>query len=62
MSTTHAVRACLITNPKSGKGGIDLNPILPVLAAHGWQVDVRQKLHGGMRPNSREQPSQTDMT
>lgn len=47
MSTQHPVRACLITNPKGGKGGIDLEPILPVLAAHGWQVDVRQKLHGG---------------
>lgn len=47
MSTTHTVRACLITNPRSGKGGIDLAPILPVLAAHGWQADVRQKLHGG---------------
>jgi YegS/Rv2252/BmrU family lipid kinase len=47
MSSTHAVRACLITNPKSGKGGIDLSPVLPILAAHGWQAEVRQKLHGG---------------
>ncbi len=47
MSTTHAVRACLITNPKSGRGGINLTSVLPVLAAHGWQVDIRQKLHGG---------------
>jgi len=36
-----------ITNPRSGRGGIDLAPILPVLAAHGWDVAVRQKTHGG---------------
>lgn len=47
VSTRHAVRACLITNPRSGSGEIDLAPILPVLAAHGWDVEVRQKLHGG---------------
>ena len=47
MSATDAIRACLITNPKSGRGGINLTTVLPVLAAHGWQVDVRQKLHGG---------------
>src|SRR5690242_12046383 len=41
------LRACLITNPKSGRGGIDLSEPLSVLWANGWQVDVRQKLHGG---------------
>ncbi len=41
-----AVRACLITNPRSGRGGIDLTPVLPVLRAHGWEVVVRQKLRG----------------
>lgn len=41
------VRACLITNPRSGRGGIDLSPVLPVLEAHGWEVAVRQKLRGG---------------
>jgi YegS/Rv2252/BmrU family lipid kinase len=45
--TDCAVRACLITNPRSGRGGIDLSSVLPVLAAHNWQVTVRQKLHGG---------------
>jgi YegS/Rv2252/BmrU family lipid kinase len=47
MSHVHAVRACLITNPKGGRGGIDLAPILPVLAAHGWDVTVRHKQGGG---------------
>jgi len=47
MSHAHTVRACLITNPKGGRGGIDLAPILPVLAAHGWDVTVRQKQGGG---------------
>ncbi len=41
------VRACLIANPRSGRGGMDLSNVLPVLAAHGWDVTVRQKLHGG---------------
>lgn len=41
------VRACLITNPRSGLGGIDLSEPLEVLQAHGWQVAVRHKLHGG---------------
>ncbi|HEV8193181.1 MAG TPA: diacylglycerol kinase family protein, partial [Ktedonobacterales bacterium] len=43
----HAVRACLITNPKSGRGGVDLSEAVTVLRAHGWEVVVRQKLHGG---------------
>lgn len=41
------VRACLITNPRSGRGGIDLSEPLEVLQAHGWEVSVRHKLHGG---------------
>jgi YegS/Rv2252/BmrU family lipid kinase len=42
------VRACLITNPRSGRGGIDLSPVIPILKAHGWEVEVRHKLKGGM--------------
>ncbi|MDB5058586.1 MAG: hypothetical protein JWO59_2058 [Chloroflexi bacterium] len=45
--TVSAVRACLITNPRAGRGGIDLSSVLPVLAEQNWQVTVRQKLHGG---------------
>lgn len=41
------VRACLITNPRSGRGGIDLSEVLPVLWANGWDAVVRQKMHGG---------------
>jgi diacylglycerol kinase family enzyme len=40
-------RACLITNPRSGHGGIDLMEILPVLDAQGWDVTVRAKQYGG---------------
>lgn len=48
MVTSHrAVRACLITNPKSGKGGIDLTDVLPVLSEQGWEIVVRRKEHGG---------------
>lgn len=43
----HDVRACLITNPRSGRGGVDLSDALTVLQAHGWEVVVRQKVHGG---------------
>jgi len=42
------MRACLITNPRSGRGGVDLSGVLPVLREHGWDVTVMQKLHGGM--------------
>lgn len=42
------VRACLITNPKSGRGGVDLSEALTVLQANGWDVTVCQKLKGGM--------------
>ncbi|OJV90083.1 MAG: hypothetical protein BGO39_01545 [Chloroflexi bacterium 54-19] len=38
----------MITNPRSGRGGIDLSPVIPVLKAHGWEVEVRHKLKGGM--------------
>ena len=44
----HFTRACLITNPKSGRGGVDLTEALTVLQANGWDVTVRQKLKGGM--------------
>lgn len=41
------IRACLITNPRSGRGGIDLSEVVTILRGHGWDVTVRQKLHGG---------------
>lgn len=44
----HFTRACLITNPRSGRGGVDLSEALTVLQANGWDVTVRQKLKGGM--------------
>jgi YegS/Rv2252/BmrU family lipid kinase len=43
----HAVRACLIVNPRSGGGGVDLSDALLVLAANRWEVEIRQKLHKG---------------
>jgi diacylglycerol kinase (ATP) len=43
----HAVRACVIVNPRSGGGGVDLSEALSVLAANHWHVDIRQKLHKG---------------
>jgi len=42
-----STRACLITNPQSGRGGVDLSDVLLVLQANGWKVEVRQKLEGG---------------
>ncbi|HEX6819599.1 MAG TPA: diacylglycerol kinase family protein [Ktedonobacterales bacterium] len=42
------VRACLITNPKSGHGKLDLSTPIGILRAHGWEVVVREKLEGGM--------------
>jgi YegS/Rv2252/BmrU family lipid kinase len=42
-----AIRARLITNPRSGRGGVDLSGAMGVLREHGWDVSVRQKLHGG---------------
>lgn len=41
------IRACLITNPRSGRGGIDLSEVVTILRGHGWDVTVRQKLRGG---------------
>jgi len=41
------VRACLITNPRSGRGQLDLSSVLTTLRAQGWDVVVRQKTHGG---------------
>lgn len=46
MADSH-VKACLITNPRSGRGGIDLSDVLTILQANRWEVAVRQKLHGG---------------
>lgn len=45
--STRVVRACLITNPRSGLGGIDLTEPLEILQAHDWDITVRHKLHGG---------------
>ena len=41
------VRACLITNPRGGRGALDLAPALPVLRDAGWDVTIRQKTGGG---------------
>jgi YegS/Rv2252/BmrU family lipid kinase len=41
------VRACLITNPRGGRGALDLTPALPILRDAGWAVTVRQKDAGG---------------
>lgn len=41
------IRACLITNPRGGRGALDLTEVLPVLRAAGWEVMVRQKTDGG---------------
>src|SRR5690348_3638118 len=41
------VRACLITNPKSGRGRLDHSEAITILRAHDWDVTVRQKRHGG---------------
>lgn len=42
-----AVRACLITSARSGRGGIDLDEVLPVLFRQGWDVAVREKREKG---------------
>ncbi|HEV2461617.1 MAG TPA: diacylglycerol kinase family protein, partial [Ktedonobacterales bacterium] len=44
--TDRAIKACLITNRKSGRGGVDLSAALMILHEHGWDVAVRQKLKG----------------
>jgi YegS/Rv2252/BmrU family lipid kinase len=45
--TQSAIKARLITNPRSGRGGVDLSEPLSILREQGWDVSVRQKLHGG---------------
>jgi YegS/Rv2252/BmrU family lipid kinase len=47
ITTNSAIRCRLITNPRSGLGGVDLTAPLAILREHGWDVSVRQKLHGG---------------
>ncbi len=47
MATPSTVRACLITNPNSGRGGIDLSAVLPLLKSHGWDVEVCATEHAG---------------
>jgi len=37
------IRACLIINPRAGRGGADLTSVLPILQSHGWVVDVQRK-------------------
>jgi YegS/Rv2252/BmrU family lipid kinase len=46
-ASARPVRACLITNPRSGRGRLDLSEALLALEANGWQVVVRHKQHGG---------------
>lgn len=41
------IKACLIANPKSGRGGVDLSQAITILRANGWEVTLFQKLHGG---------------
>ncbi|GAC1627003.1 MAG: diacylglycerol kinase family lipid kinase [Chloroflexota bacterium] len=41
------MRVCLIANPRSRDGGIDLSEAILVLEAQGWSVDVWQKRHKG---------------
>jgi YegS/Rv2252/BmrU family lipid kinase len=47
MTSGTPIRACLITNPRGGKGELDLSPVLPILAGSGWEVSIQQKRHGG---------------
>ena len=42
-----SIRACLITNPRAGRGGVDLSEAIAVLQARGWTLTVQQKLRGG---------------
>ena len=44
---SRGIRACMITNPRSGRGLLDLSRPLQVLEAQGWDVTVRQKMKGG---------------
>jgi YegS/Rv2252/BmrU family lipid kinase len=41
------MRACLISNPRSGRGGVDLSDAVTVLQAHGWETTIRAKEYGG---------------
>lgn len=45
--TARHVKACLITNPNSSHGVPNLSQPLAILRAHGWEVAVREKQHGG---------------
>jgi YegS/Rv2252/BmrU family lipid kinase len=47
IDTISAIKCRLITNPRSGLGGADLSAPLAILREHGWDVSIRQKLHGG---------------
>lgn len=47
MSASSVIRCRLITNPRSGRGGVDLSAPLAILREHGWDVSIRQKLHSG---------------
>src|SRR5690348_2339084 len=42
-----SVRACLITNPRSGRGDVDLSDAIAVLQAHGWETTVKRKERSG---------------
>ena len=44
---TNTTKACLITNPQSGQGSLDLSEALTLLQAEGWEITLRQKLEGG---------------
>ncbi len=44
---TNTTKACLITNPKSGQGSLDLSEALTLLQAQGWEITLRQKTQGG---------------
>src|SRR5579884_1819291 len=37
-----AVRAALIVNPRSGRGGRDLSAVLALLTENGWDVETRE--------------------
>lgn len=44
---SRTIKAALIANPKSGRGGVDLSHALTILRANGWEATLYQKLHGG---------------
>ena len=47
MDAHKTIKCWLITNPQSGRGGVDLSAPLTILRENGWDVSVLQKLHGG---------------